>query len=156
MVKNDVPHLCFIGRWNPFHNGHAWMIKEVWSKHNYDEKRDVYGHMVRRLKSSQSPPILIMVRDTSYDEIPTDVRIRIIQNWLKDENLPGQVIKIPDIVGVYWGRDVGYEVKEVEVPEDIKGISATQIRSAIHVKDRSWVDFVPRSVAKDLSEWMKE
>jgi hypothetical protein len=39
-----------------------------------------------------------------------------------------KVIIIPDIEGVYYGRDVGYKVEQIEAPEEIKQISATQVR----------------------------
>ena len=35
---------------------------------------------------------------------------------------------IPDIDGVYYGRDVGYKIEQLEVPIDIAQISATKIR----------------------------
>lgn len=44
-------------------------------------------------------------------------------NWIQDGNMV-----IPDIVGVYYGRDVGYAVEKIEVPDEIDAISATKLR----------------------------
>ena len=46
--------------------------------------------------------------------------------WIQSEIL--KVIIIPDIEGVYYGRDVGYKVEKIEVPDEIKQISATKLR----------------------------
>lgn len=39
-----------------------------------------------------------------------------------------KVIVIPDIEGVYYGRDVGYKVEQLSVPPEVAAISATKIR----------------------------
>lgn len=39
-----------------------------------------------------------------------------------------KIIVIPDIEGVYYGRDVGYKVEQLTVPPEIAAISATKIR----------------------------
>ena len=38
---------------------------------------------------------------------------------------------IPDIEGVYYGRDVGYKVEQLSVPPEIAEISATKIREQL-------------------------
>jgi hypothetical protein len=35
---------------------------------------------------------------------------------------------LPDIEGVYYGRDVGYKVEQLQAPSEIQQISATKIR----------------------------
>ena len=105
-----MKHLVFIGRWSPLHRGHQYIIKTI-----YEEKQQ---------------PVLILVRD-SEETIPLSTRISIIQNWLYSEGIPGIVMMIPDISGVYYGRGVGYEIREVIVPESIKTISGTDTRKAI-------------------------
>jgi hypothetical protein len=39
-----------------------------------------------------------------------------------------KIMVIPDIEGVYYGRDVGYKVEQLSVPEEVAAISATKIR----------------------------
>ena len=46
--------------------------------------------------------------------------------WISDGML--KIMVIPDIEGVYYGRDVGYKVEQLSVPEEVAAISATKIR----------------------------
>ena len=54
----------------------------------------------------------------------------MIEKELEDYILNNQVkvIVIPDIEGVYYGRDVGYKVEQIQAPAEIQAISATKIR----------------------------
>ena len=64
-----------------------------------------------------------------------------------------QVISIPDIESVNIGRNVGYAVNEYQVPENIKGISATQIRKLM--AENNWEEIaklVPVGVLNFLSQ----
>lgn len=60
------------------------------------------------------------------DPYPADFRKKMIEAVYKDNPLV-KVIIIPDIEGVCVGRGVGYFI--MEVPQDIKKISATDIRA---------------------------
>ena len=61
-IKSKKPCLAFIGRWCPLHKGHTWIIKnKIQTKNN---------------------PVLILVRDTSYDNISAEDRANIIKKWL--------------------------------------------------------------------------
>jgi len=48
------------------------------------------------------------------------------EEWFKEGVLALMVI--PNIEGVYYGRDVGYKVEQIEVPIEISSISATKLR----------------------------
>jgi hypothetical protein len=39
-----------------------------------------------------------------------------------------KIIVIPDIIAICYGREVGYSIEHIEAPEEIKAISATQLR----------------------------
>jgi adenylyl-sulfate kinase len=108
-IFSETPRALFIGRWQPFHNGHDYIIRE---------------------KLEEGVPVLIAVRDTPIDEgnpFSVEDRMAMIREAYEGEDV--QVISIPDIESVNIGRNVGYAVNEYKVPEDIKGISATQIRA---------------------------
>lgn len=49
--------------------------------------------------------------------------------WISEGMM--KVIVIPDIEGVYYGRDVGYKVEQLSVPPEIAEISATKIREQL-------------------------
>lgn len=125
------PRALFIGRWQPFHNGHDYIIRK---------------------KLEEGIPVLIAVRDTPLDESnPFSVKERMdmIRAAYVGEDV--QVISIPDIESVNIGRNVGYAVNEYQVPEDIKGISATQIRKLLLDKNFPEMSkLVPEGVVKYL------
>jgi len=117
-----TPHYVFIGRWNPLHKGHVAIIKKKLEEKNR--------------------PVLILVRDTAYDELTALQRALIVEEWMLHENIKGRVIIIPDIDGVYYGRGVGYNIEMVEVDDEIKAISATEIRKMIKKGDETWEEIV--------------
>lgn len=102
-----MKYLCFIGRWVTFHDGHKYIIKKV-----YEEKK---------------LPVLILVRNTN-EEPDAIIRLDVINEWLKENKIKGKAEIFHDIEGIYFGRGVGYNIEEVEVPENIKEISGTKIR----------------------------
>ena len=108
----------FIGRWSPFHNGHKYIIDSF---------------------LNNGKPVCIAIRD-SDDKYPADYRKFMIESVYSEEMERGEVmvILIPDIEQVCLGRGVGYSI--VEVPDDIKRISGTEIR------DNGNIDDVPQAV----------
>ena len=108
----------FIGRWQPWHNGHRWLIDQ-------------------RLNEGKN--VLICVREVSKDDKnpydPNDVKANV-ENELKDliDAEKVKVIIIPDIESVNYGRGVGYEIIEHVPPTDIGEISATKIREKLFRK----------------------
>ena len=107
-------YALFIGRWQNLHDGHDWLFNQ---------------------KIKENVPVLIAIRDVDTDEnnprSAQEVK-EILSIRYQDLIAIGkiQIIIIPDIVGVYYGRDVGYEVKEFVPPPNIAEISGTKIRQA--------------------------
>ena len=108
-----MKYSMFIGRWQPWHQGHRWLIDQ---------------------RLNQGKNVLICIRDVEPNEkqpwTPHEVLMNL-SNELEDLIQEGKVkiIIIPDIESVNYGRGVGYEVIEHAPPEDIKEISATKIRA---------------------------
>ena len=108
----------FIGRWQPWHDGHRWLIDQ-------------------RLNEGKN--VLICVREVSNDDsnpyVPEEVK-RNIENQLSDLVSSGKVkvIIIPDIESVNYGRGVGYEIIEHAPPKKVGEISATKIREKLFQK----------------------
>ena len=101
----------FIGRWQPFHKGHKDLIDTV-------------------LK--EGGRVLIAVRDTPISEKnPYTVHDRIlnIKNHYKG-NPNVEVISLPDIKEVCYGRDVGWGIRRIRLKKQIEEISATKIRNS--------------------------
>ena len=108
----------FIGRWQPWHNGHRWLIDQ-------------------RLQEGKN--VLICVREGSMDDKnpydPAEVKVNV-ENELQDliDSKKVKVIIIPDIESVNYGRGVGYDIIEHVPPSDISKISATKIRKKLFGK----------------------
>ena len=122
------PHLCFVGRWTPFHRGH-WIIME------------------KAMAEEPDRPVLVLVRDTSFDLWSASYRKRMLEASFKEMGVPASVVIIPDISSVNWGRGVGWTPREIEVEADIAGISATDLRARMQAGDETWKDIVAPGVA---------
>ena len=108
----------FIGRWQPWHKGHRWLIDQ---------------------RLSEGKNVLICVREVGQDDQnpynPTDVKNNV-EKELKDLVAAKRVkvIIIPDIESVNYGRGVGYDIIEHVPPSEIGQISATEIRKKLFSK----------------------
>jgi adenylyl-sulfate kinase len=129
-----VKYAFFIGRWQPFHNGHDYIIRQA-------------------LNAGKC--VLIGVRNTPItcaDPYTAEQRVEMIRRHFRHETYTGavDVIVIPDIESVNIGRKVGYEVIRYDAPEDVEGISATAIRDMLVCGDATWRTKVPKAVADYL------
>ncbi|MED5474742.1 MAG: cytidyltransferase [Candidatus Neomarinimicrobiota bacterium] len=113
-----MKYSMFIGRWQPWHDGHRWLIDQ-------------------RLNEGKN--VLICVREVSQDDKnpynPIDVK-KNVEKELIDLINSGRVkvIIIPDIESVNYGRGVGYDIIEHIPPKKIGEISATKIREKLFTK----------------------
>ena len=109
---SDVKYSMYIGRWQPWHQGHRWLIDQ-------------------RLDDGKN--VLICIRDIEPDEknpwTSKEVEANL-QIELKDLIKQGKVkiVIIPDIESINIGRGVGYDIIEHVPPEKIRDVSATNIR----------------------------
>lgn len=132
-VVQKQKRAMFIGRWQPLHKGHEWLIRN---------------------KLDQGIPVTVAVRDIPPDEknpYTTLETVDMIKAGFAGEDV--EVLVISDIESINWGRGVGYETNEFKPPEDIKYISATNIRNKIREKDDSWKGFVNDRVAPWLEDY---
>tara|TARA_B100000676_G_C18056431_1_gene834730 strand:+ start:67 stop:408 length:342 start_codon:yes stop_codon:yes gene_type:complete len=113
-----MKYSMFIGRWQPWHKGHRWLIDQ-------------------RLNEGKN--VLICVREVSKDDKnpynPIEVKENV-EKELKDliNSKRVKVIIIPDIESVNYGRGVGYDIIEHIPPSEIGEISATKIREKLFRK----------------------
>lgn len=129
MTKRAV----FIGRYSPFHNGHLSIMKK---------------------KIDEGKPILVLIRDTYYDLYPAKLRKRMIEAAMARLKADAKIEIIDDIESINYGRGVGYEVNEIQVPDNIKEISATDIRNRIQRGDHSWKGYIPDGADEVLERYM--
>jgi nicotinamide mononucleotide adenylyltransferase len=109
----------FIGRWQPWHDGHRWLIDQ-------------------RLNENKN--VLICIREVDKDdknpydsqEVKKNVE-KELQELINAQRV--KVIIIPDIESINYGRGVGYEIIEHVPPVEIGKISATEIRKKLFSKN---------------------
>ena len=113
-----MKYSMFIGRWQPWHDGHRWLIDQ-------------------RLNEGKN--VLICVREVSKDDKnpydPLEVKKNIenvLSDYIKSNRI--KVIVIPDIESVNYGRGVGYDIIEHIPPSEVGKISATEIRKKLFNK----------------------
>jgi len=98
-------------------------------------------------------PVAIGVRDTpisEHDPLSTEDRVEMIRYCYSEEDVV--VFAMPDIASINIGRDVGYEIIEHDLPEDVKVVSGTEIRKLREADNPAWRDAVPEGVAKWFDE----
>jgi phosphopantetheine adenylyltransferase len=115
--KSGKQYSMFIGRWQPWHDGHKWLIDQ-------------------RLNEGKN--VLICIRDIEPDDknpyTSQEVENRITGTLLDliQENRV-KVMIIPDIESINFGRGVGYDIIEHIPPQEISEISATKIREKMRL-----------------------
>ena len=119
--STDVKYSMFIGRWQPLHKGHLWLINE-------------------RLKEGKN--VWLAIRDVKPDEknpwTAKEIEQMVREGELKNLIIDGKIIVsiIPDIESINYGRGVGYDVIEHLPPKEIGDISATSIRNKMRTDGR--------------------
>ena len=125
----------FVGRWQPLHNGHKWLIGQ---------------------KLNQGVPVLICVRDIPPDEknpFTTEQTIDMLETVYAEDD--AVIMSIPDIESVNYGRGVGYGILEHVPPQNIGFISATQIRNHIAANNESWKENVDTKIHAKVISYLK-
>jgi cytidyltransferase-like protein len=116
--SNKNKYAMFIGRWQPWHAGHRWLIDQA---------------------LNEGKNVLLCIRDVEPDEKnpwgPHQVMMNLFDE-LQDLVQEGRVriIIIPDIESINIGRGIGYDVIEHIPPQEIHDISATKIREELKIQ----------------------
>jgi len=112
MEDVDPKSSLFVGRWQPFHNGHKALVETV-------------------LKTGK--PVVIAIRDTEISHAnpyTLSERWTMIQKALHKYGELVKIISLPDIDEICYGRDVGYGIRKIDLSSDIQKISGTATRKA--------------------------
>ena len=138
-INKDKKYAIFIGRYQPYHNGHIELIRQ---------------------KLDMGVPALIMVRDIDPDNenpFTTEQTVGMIRKYHESNGDDVKVMIIPDIESVNYGRGVGYEINEYAPPPDSSSvfISASKIRDCIKSGDSNWKEMVDISLHFDIENYLK-
>ena len=118
-------YALFIGRWQNWHKGHEWLIRQ-----QMDKGKNVWVAIRDVPKDENNPKsaheVLTMLQNEPFFQ----------NNWDKLF-----VSIIPDIESVNYGRGVGYEVINHPPPADIELISGTKIRQGYMNTDGEIIEY---------------
>tara|TARA_R110000868_G_scaffold47257_4_gene155248 strand:+ start:196 stop:582 length:387 start_codon:yes stop_codon:yes gene_type:complete len=117
---NGNGYAMFIGRWQPWHEGHQWLIDQA---------------------LNEGKKVLLCIRDVKPDEknpwnawqVFENLKISL-QKLINEQKV--HIIVIPDIESVNIGRGIGYDVIEHVPPQEIHDISATKIREQMKAEGK--------------------
>ena len=114
---NKKPTAQMLGRWQPFHDGHYTLFKEIIKK---------------------TGQVCIQIRDVQgVDDNPFDfetVKKNIAETLEREGFIHNEdyiIMEVPNIVDISYGRGVGYTFTEHDLGEEIHNISATKIREQL-------------------------
>ena len=107
-----------LGRWQPWHAGH----------------RALFERLLER-----TGQVIIQIRDVQGWQGSNPFNVEQVKGYIKRDLDPlyqGQyeIMLVPNIVHIGWGRGVGYTSGEETFDESITSISATQIRKEMGLK----------------------
>jgi len=115
-----MKYSLFIGRWQPWHDGHRWLIDQQLNK---------------------GKNVWLAIRDVPVDENNPYTPKQVLDNLTEElidlvQQGRVRISIIPDIESINYGRGVGYEIIEHIPPKKIKEISATKIRQQLREKGK--------------------
>jgi phosphopantetheine adenylyltransferase len=113
MIDYKKPTAQMLGRWQPFHKGHFELFKKIL------EKTGQVCIMVRDQEITESNPY-------TFEQIKENIEKALIDFKGKYD-----IIKVPNITNICYGRGVGYKIEEIVLPKEIQNISATKIRQGL-------------------------
>jgi nicotinamide mononucleotide adenylyltransferase len=105
----------------------------------------------------EGKPILIAIRDIEPDAANPLTASAVKTLWEKvyADNPLVKVIIIPDIASVNYGRGVGYAINEINVPENVAAISATEIRRQVIAGEQGWKELVDANIHEMLTAYLQ-
>jgi hypothetical protein len=107
-----------LGRWQPWHPGHRALFERAIAK---------------------TGQVCIMIRDCQGWNGSNPFEIEKVKSFIKRDLDPlyqGQyeIVVVPNITNITYGRDVGYKIEQETFDESITSISATKIRKSMGLK----------------------
>jgi adenylylsulfate kinase len=112
------PTAQLLGRYQPWHLGHRKLFEEALNR---------VGQ------------VILMIRDVQGWNNSNPFSFDQVKNLIKKDLDPlyqGQyeIILVPNITQILYGRDVGYSIDKIELPKEIQEISATKIRKEMGIE----------------------
>ena len=114
------PTVQMLGRWQPWHDGHQSLFKRCILKTGQViiQVRDVQGSSGG--EGQEDNPF-------DWDSVCKNIEDGLIKDGFK-RGVDYEIMLVPNIVNISYGRGVGYTFEEEVFEEEIESISATKIR----------------------------
>lgn len=120
------PTVMLMGRWQPWHEGHTQLFERAF------EKTEQVCIMVRDVQGVDAG----MGNDDNpfdFEKISNDIAAKLFERgYVIGEDF--EVMLVPNIVDISYGRGVGYSFTEHDLGATIHSISATKIRKQMREK----------------------
>ena len=117
MKNKKLKTALIIGRWQPWHKGHRELFKAALDR----AEKVAIGVRATYATDGKNP--------FTFEEVCKFIDEDLSQDY-KDKY---EIIDLPNITNVIYGRDVGYKVEKVSFDEDIESISATNVRKSMNI-----------------------
>jgi hypothetical protein len=120
------PTVQMLGRWQPWHQGHQELFKRCVAKTGQVaiQVRDVSG--VSGGDGQEDNPF-------DWDVVCKNIEIGLSKDGYS-RGIEYEIMMVPNIVNISYGRGVGYVFEEEVFDEQIHSISATKIRKELREK----------------------
>ena len=114
------PTVQMLGRWQPWHDGHQSLFKRCILK---------TGQVIIQVRDVQGSSGGEGQEDNPFDWslVCKNIEDGLIKDGFK-RGVDYEIMLVPNIVNISYGRGVGYILEEEIFEEDIESISATRIR----------------------------
>jgi len=112
------PTVQMLGRWQPWHAGHRALFERAIKK---------------------TGQVCIMIRDCRDWNHSNPFDLEKVKNYIRadlDKDYKGmyEIVIVPNIVNITYGRDVGYAIEQETFDDATQAISATAIRKQMGVE----------------------
>lgn len=154
------PTVLFIGRFQPFHNGHMLVVEgmtklcgKIWigigssEKHHTNTDPFTAQERIEMMQRALQGKDLIPVFDINFVELPDETDDTMWRNTVLEKTGPVDVVW----TGNEWTAKCFEGVIPVKPIKEVPGISATQIREKMK-SGGDWQSLVPKEIVSYLSE----
>ena len=114
------PTVQMLGRWQPWHDGHQSLFKKCILKTGQVviQVRDVQG--ASGGEGQEDNPF-------QWESVCKNIEEKLLTDGF-ERGVHYEIMLVPNIVNISYGRGVGYTFEEEVFEEEIESISATKIR----------------------------
>ena len=126
MFNPQRPTVQMLGRWQPWHQGHTLL---------FEKAIEITGQVIIMVRDVQGADAGMGNTDNPFDynKISEDIAGILFQRgYIIGEDF--EIMLVPNIVDISYGRGVGYSFTEHDLGERVHSISATKIRADMRAK----------------------